>query len=85
MGHCVGIAITASFDLCNRVFNMALERLIFAGIREGNQLCVEINVLQPEADPIQVPVRVDVGTLADLILRHHGQGFNATDNQRSHH
>ena len=64
---------------------MALERLIFAGIREGNQLCVEINVLQPEADPIQVPVRVDVGTLADLILGHHGQRFNATDNQRSHH
>ena len=85
MGHCVGIAITAFFDLCNRVFNMALERLIFAGIREGNQLCVEINVLQPEADPIQVPVRVDVGTLAHRILRHHGQGFNATDNQRSHH
>ena len=85
MGHCVGIAITVFIDLPNRVFDMPFERLIFAGIREGNQLCVEINVLQSEAHPVQVPVRVDVGTLADLILRHHSQGFNATDNQRSHH
>ena len=85
MGHCVGIAITVSIDLSNRVFNVPFERLIYAAIRKGNQLFVDINVLQSEADPIQVPVRVDVGTLADLILRHHGQGFNATDNQRSHH
>ena len=84
MGHCVGIAITASFDLCNRVFNMALERLIFAGIREGNQLCVEINVLQPEGCPTQVAVRVDVGSQAYLLLRHHEQGVEATNNQRSH-
>lgn len=85
MGHCVGIAITVSIDLSNRVFNVFFERLIYAAIRKGNQLFVDINVLQSEADPIQVPVRVDVGTLAHRILRHHGQGFNATDNQRSHH
>ena len=85
MGHCIGIAITVSIDLSNRLFNVLFERLIYAAIRKGNQLFVDINVLQSEADPIQVPVRVDVGTLAHRILRHHGQGFNATDNQRSHH
>ena len=85
MGHCIGIAITVSIDLSNRVFNVLFERLIYAAIRKGNQLFVDINVLQPEADPIQVPVRVDVGTLADLILGHHGERFNATDNQWSRH
>jgi hypothetical protein len=45
---------------------------------------VDVNVLQPEGCPTQVAVRVDVGSQAYLLLRHHEQGVEATNHQRSH-
>jgi len=63
---------------------MPFERRIVAAISEGSQLFAHVDVLQSEGDPVQVPVRVDVRVLAHHILRHHGQGLDATDNQRGH-
>jgi len=63
---------------------MPFERRIVAAISEGSQLFAHVDVLQSEGDPVQVPVRVDVGVQAYLLLRHHEQGIEATNHQRSH-
>lgn len=63
---------------------MAFERYTVAGFWKEAQLLVDVNVLHSEGGPTQVPVRVDVGVQAYLLLRHHEQGIEATNHQRSH-
>lgn len=66
------------------VFNMPFLLGLLTAVSEGGQLFADVDVLQSEGDPVQVPVRVDIRVLADHFPRHHGQGLDATYHQRGH-
>lgn len=75
-----GIYIQLKYQLSD----MSLDRRTIADGWKETQLAVDVEVAWSEGRPTQVAVRVDIGGHAYFVLRHHDNGFNATDDQRSH-
>jgi len=84
MGQCFLKVAAIRFQLLHHVANVASDREAVAAIWKEAQLFVDVNVLQSEGRPTQVAVGVDVGVEAYLLLGHHDQGIEATNDQRRH-